>query len=350
VPQFTPPLNRKESQPKIASSSTMTRQEKDAERKRLQRANETPEEKEGRNEKRRLDARRKRSSESSDASLERLSKQQVIDTTRRNNETAEQHRLRLTQQQVLDITRRSNETAEQHQLRLNLQQVIDTTRRSDETVKQHRFRLDQQQVIDNTRRSDETAEQHRLGLDQQQVIDNMRRSDETAEQHRLRLDQQQVIDNMRRSDETADEKTARIRSISRRRQQRTVETRNNPPAKTWPAAISQKVKDQCLIEFNNRMSMDSVREQVCVACNSQHNETTMHKMLLSDINDSLLKPHRNLLGTIPGTRVAHSQDSDFDEETVFFNEQGEFQRFLCYSKSSIFPYSKRNQLQRIPPI
>jgi hypothetical protein len=75
VPQFTPPLNRKEIQSNAASSSTITRKEKDIERKRLQRANETSEERAKRNEKQRLAARRKRSSESSDASRERLNKQ-----------------------------------------------------------------------------------------------------------------------------------------------------------------------------------------------------------------------------------------------------------------------------------
>jgi hypothetical protein len=51
VPQFSPGLNRKGIESNTASSSTMTRKEKDAERKRLQRANKTPEEKEKRNEK-----------------------------------------------------------------------------------------------------------------------------------------------------------------------------------------------------------------------------------------------------------------------------------------------------------
>ncbi len=275
----------------------MTRKEKDAERKRLQRASETPEERESRNEKRRLEARRKRSSESSDASLERLSKQQMIDKTRRNKEAAEQHRLRLDQQQATDTARRSNETAEQH-----------------------RLRLDQQQAANTTRRSNETVEQHRLRLDQQQATDTARRSNETAEQHRLRLDQQQVTDTTRRNNETAEERTTRVRSISRRRQQRTMETRNNPPEKTWPTSISQKVKENCLSEFNKKMSMNSLREQVCIVCNSRHNETTMHEMLLSDINSILLKPHQSLHETIFDTPPIHSQETNVDGEPVFLNE------------------------------
>jgi hypothetical protein len=173
-------------------------------------------------------------------------------------------------------------------------------------------------VIDKARRSDETAEQHRSRLDQQQINNDERRNNETAKQYRPRLDQQQANDILRRSSETADERAARIRSISRRRQQCTLQTRDNPPVKIWPAAISEKVKEQCLIEFNKKISMDSLREQICVVCNSRHNEKTMHYVLLSDINDTLLKPHHSLYGIIPGISPAHVQDRDFDDETFFF--------------------------------
>ena len=73
----------------------MTRKERDEERKRRQRASETPEEREKRNEKDRLYARRKRSSERSDATLERLRQQQMINKIRRNNETTDERTVRL---------------------------------------------------------------------------------------------------------------------------------------------------------------------------------------------------------------------------------------------------------------
>lgn len=245
----------------------MTRKEKDAQRKRLQRASETSDEKEKRNEKKRLDARRKRSSESSDASLERLSKQKTIATKRRNNETPEQHQSRLLQQQEIDTTRRNNETPEQHQSRLQQQQAIDTTRRNNET---------------------------------------------------------------------AEDRTTRIRSDSRRRHQRTMERRNNPHRTPWPTPISERVKENCLSEFNRRMSMDSLREQVCAVCNSRHNEKTMHNVLISNIDDSLLKPHHNLYGTIPGIESAHLPDTELDEETNAANEQGQSQHSLRFSENAHF--------------
>lgn len=216
MPQFTPPLNRKEIIFNETPSSTMTRKEKDAERKRRQRASETPEKGEKRNEKKRVYARRKRSSESSDASLERLYKQQMIDKTRRNNETT-------------------------------------------------------------------------------------------------------------------DERTVRLRSDSERRRRRTMEKRSNPRKAPWLTSISQKVKENCLSEFNKKMSMDSLREQVCIVCNSRHNEKTMHKMLLSNINENLLKPHQSLHETIFDTPPAYSQDADFDEESISLDESSGSQKYLMCS-------------------
>ena len=322
----------------------MTREERDAERKRRQRANETPEEREKRNEKKRVNARRKRSSESSDTSQERLSKQQAIDKVRRSNETVEQHRVRLDQQQVIDTTRRSSERPEQHRARLDQQQVINTTSRSNEAPEQHRSRLDQQQVIDTTRRGNETPEQHQARLDQQQVINTTNRTNETPEQHRARLDQQQVSNTTRRSNETTEERTTRNRSASRRRQQRTAERLNNLHQSPWPTPISKKIKENCLSEFSKRMSMNSLREQVCVVCNARYNERTMHDMLLSNIKDGLLKPHANLLGTIPGTESVRPQNSDFEEETNTLNGKCKSEYCLRFSENSHFSACQKSTL------
>ena len=194
----------------------MTRKEKDAERKRRQRASETPEEREKRNEKDRLYARRKRSSESSDASLERLRKQQMISRTRRNNETT-------------------------------------------------------------------------------------------------------------------DERIVHLRSDSERRRRRTMEKRSNPQKAAWPTSISQKVKENCLSEFNKELSMDSLWEQVCIVCRPRHKELTMHKMFLSDIDESLLKLHQSLQETIFDTPPTHSQDADFDGGSISVNELRSFQEYLiCF--------------------
>ncbi|CAF4008180.1 unnamed protein product, partial [Adineta steineri] len=47
----------------------------------------------------------------------------------------------------------------------------------------------------------------------------------------------------------------------------------------------------------------------------------MHNVLVSNINDALLKPHQNLYEMIPGIRSANSQDTAFDGEMIFSNEQ-----------------------------
>ena len=152
-----------------------------------------------------------------------------------------------------------------------------------------------------------------------------KRSSENNDASLERLHKQQIIDKTRRSNETTDERTARIRSDSQRRRRRSMEKRNNPHEVSWPTSISQKVKENCLSEFNKKMSMDSLKQQLCIVCNSRHNEITMHKMLLSDINENLLKPHQSLHETIFDIPPAYSQDVDFDRESVSLNESSKFQ-------------------------
>ena len=77
--------------------------------------------------------------------------------------------------------------------------------------------------------------------------------------------------------------------------------------------------------------MDSLREQVSIVYNSRHNELTMHKMLLSDIDESLLKPHQSFQETIFDTPPTHSQDADFDGGSISVNELRRFQEYLiCF--------------------
>ena len=140
-----------------------------------------------------------------------------------------------------------------------------------------------------------------------------------------------MINRTRRNNETIDERTVRLRSDSERRRRRTMEKRSNPQKAPWPTSFFQKVKENCLSEFNKKMSMDSLREQVCIVCNSRHNELTMHKMLLSDNDESLPKSHQCLQETIFDTPPTHSQDADFDEGSISVNELRRFQEYLtCF--------------------
>ena len=146
-----------------------------------------------------------------------------------------------------------------------------------------------------------------------------------------RLRKQQMINRTRRNNETTDERTVSLRSDSEQRRRRTMEKSSNPQKASWPTSISQKVKENCLSEFNKKMSMDSLREQVCMVCSSRHNELTMHKMLLSDIDKSLLKPHQSLQETIFDSPPTHSQDADFDGGSTSVNELCRFQEYLiCF--------------------
>ena len=57
----------------------------------------------------------------------------------------------------------------------------------------------------------------------------------------------------------------------------------------------------------------------------------MHKMLMSDIDESLLKAHQSLQDTIFDTPPTHSQDADFDGGSISVNELRRFQEYLiCF--------------------
>ena len=127
---------------------------------------------------------------------------------------------------------------------------------------------------------------------------------------------------MRRSHETTEERAEHNTSNTRRRRQRTVERGNNPLAPTWPAPIAQQVKQKCLSQFNKKMSMSSLREQVCAMCDSRYNETDMHNMSLSEIDTALLKPHKQLYGTIPGIPSVRGKGNSFVETTTASSEHG----------------------------
>ena len=206
-------------------------------------------------------------------------------------------------------------------------------RRANETAEEREIRNEKKRLDARRKRSSESSDASLERLTKQRSIDKNRRANETAEQHRSRLEKQRETDIIRRTNETTEETNVRIRSVSRRRQQRMADMRNNPPAKTWPKAISQEVKDRCLSEFNKRMPMNYLREEVCIVCNSRHYKTEMHEMQLSDIDETLLKPHHTLNSIIPETQTANFKEQDFNIETHALHEQSKSQHLFNLYKN-----------------
>ena len=77
----------------------------------------------------------------------------------------------------------------------------------------------------------------------------------------------------------------------------------------WPAAIPMEVKEYCLEDFSNNMSMSALRQATCIICNVREYANTMKECSLQGIpNSERLSCHIDLMDIIPTMRqVTHSK-------------------------------------------
>jgi len=81
---------------------------------------------------------------------------------------------------------------------------------------------------------------------------------------------------------------------------------------TWPMAIPTKLKDYCLQDFSDHMSMSALRQSTCILCNIRGSTNTMKKYVLQDILKlKQLTTHIDLINIIP--------ISEEDEQGKYFN-------------------------------
>jgi hypothetical protein len=67
----------------------------------------------------------------------------------------------------------------------------------------------------------------------------------------------------------------------------------------WPAAIPTQLKDHCLQDFCNHMSMSVLRQSTCIICNIRASGNTMKECALQDIpNSDKLSCHTGLMSII----------------------------------------------------
>ena len=116
-----------------------------------------------------------------------------------------------------------------------------------------------------------------------------------------------MIDNKKkaaRATESAEKTHERIRSISVRRRQRSLENKNRAKSDRlhWPRAIPTQQKDQCLQDFVKQTSMSMLKQAVCAVCNLRTFVSSMNEYNVNKIpNQARLTCHPDLLGIIPGT-------------------------------------------------
>jgi hypothetical protein len=71
----------------------------------------------------------------------------------------------------------------------------------------------------------------------------------------------------------------------------------------WPAAIPTQLKEQCLQNFCNHMSMSVLRQSTCIICNIRASSNTITECALQDIpNLDKLSCYTDLMDIIPRMR------------------------------------------------
>ena len=207
------------------------------------------------------DAQRKRQEraiESEQQRKERLAGDRLRKRTARENESEDHQQTRLASNRLSKRTTRENESEDQQQARLADQQQRSTANRLSRS-EQRSGRLTNRQQHSNATRS----------MDRQQFI---RKPTEIVNMQR----EQQILEK---------EQQALLNQY------------------VWPTAIPTKLKEYCLQDFSNHMSMPVLRQSTCIICNIRASANTMKECALQDIpNLDKLSCHADLMNIIPQTQ------------------------------------------------
>jgi hypothetical protein len=109
----------------------------------------------------------------------------------------------------------------------------------------------------------------------------------------------------------------------------------------WPTAIPTQLKDYCLQDFSNHMSMSVLRQSTCIICNIRAYANTMKECALQDIpNSDKLFYHADLTNIISKTQqTTESEDIKClitrEYISLFFTDHGAHLSFFT-SSNAIF--------------
>lgn len=176
--------------------------------------------------------------------------------------------------------------------------------RSKETVEEKVVRLADQHHRSALNRSNETEQQRTERLDNQRHRSALNRSNETEQRRSVRLAEMKQRWKTLRENESEEQKIRRVRSMSARRHQNLMAKKQQTQSQhlNWPSAVPDQLKQRCLQEFIDRMSMDTLRQSTCIVCNARGSFHSMTEYAFKEIcSHKELVCHCDLVGVIPGT-------------------------------------------------
>ena len=200
----------------------------------------------------------------------------------RDEESENQRQERLDRDQQWKHNAREREREDQRQARLDRDQQWKRNAREGEREDQRQARLGRDQQGKRNARQSESENERTGRLSEQQERSKNNRSDRNTQGKRSFQVQTRQSSAMTKSADREQRRTKRAHSMN---EQLISETKRRTLLNeyVWPAAIPTQLKERCLQDISNDMSMSVLRQSTCVACNTRSSANTMKKLALQDI-------------------------------------------------------------------
>jgi hypothetical protein len=254
-------------------------------RKRAARDGETEDEQQMRLTDDRLRKRAARDSETDDNQQMRLTDDRLRKRAARDSETDDDQQMRLTDDRLRKRAARDSETEDEQQMRLTDDRLRKRVFRDNETDDDQQMRLADDRLRKRTARGNETEDVQQMRLVDDRLRKRVSRENETESQRKKRLATQQQRSRGLRSTSRGQSMRTSIEIANTHRGHRTLEKERQvlPNQNVWPTAIPTQLKEYCLEDFTNQMSMPVLRQSICIICNMRSYTNTMKEYTLRNI-------------------------------------------------------------------
>lgn len=200
---------------------------------------------------------------------------------------------------------RINENEQQRNQRLARDRLQKETARSKESDQQRNEHLAQDRLQKEVAQAKENDEQRFERLDNQRNRSTVNRSNQNQLRRSFRLANAMQRSKTSRESETEEQKFSRVRSMSLRRRQKltTKNQQTHSDRFQWPSAIPSQLKERCLQDFINKMSMTTLKQSTCNVCNARVFANSMTEHTLENIHNRMrLVYHSDLVDPINETQ------------------------------------------------
>ena len=258
------------------------RLDRDQQRKRNAKESESENQRRARLDRDQQRKRNAKESESENQRRARLDRDQQRKRNAKESESENQRRARLDRDQQRKRNARERESENERQARLERDQQSKLSARQSEDEKERQERLDRDQQWKRNARESESENERTGRLSEQQERSKNNRSDRNTQGKRSFQVQTRQSSAMTKSADREERRTKRAHSMN---EQLISETKRRTLLNeyVWPAVIPMQLKERCLEDISNDMSMSVLRQSTCVICDTRSSANIMKKLTLQDI-------------------------------------------------------------------